>query len=431
MKKVLFPFLLTLLLSSQAFGGMDEVANPGQEVQEPTLYHESHALLIGVSQYSKGWPNLPGVSTDIERVGKALRQHGFNVVTLSDPTRREMEDAFDNFINDYGHHPENRLLFYFAGHGHTLKLAYGGDMGYIIPGDAPPPHIDKKGFLKVAMDMQLVEVFAKRIQAKHALFMFDSCFSGSIFSMSRGIPDNISFKVNQPVRQFITAGGADEKVPDESIFSSQFIEALNGAADFDKDGFLTGTELGEFLHNQVTNYSKGSQHPKYGKIRDPHLDKGDFVFQTGQGQMINVSLNSGENPNQGSSSIASRTASLTLGEIHALLQDLPSTRSEDQLKKERTRLFDKNLIGLGKLSKRTLLSSADSKTGQATCRNQCEASYHEQSREAVRQCRQTTGTFKFQHENSLNGFNECMSLNLSGKARTRLKMCLAQCGNPN
>ena len=30
------------------------------------LYQESHALLIGVSKYSPGWPDLPGVKKDIQ-----------------------------------------------------------------------------------------------------------------------------------------------------------------------------------------------------------------------------------------------------------------------------------------------------------------------------------------------------------------------------
>ncbi len=30
-----------------------------------------------------------------------------------------------------------------------------------------------------------------------------------------------------------------------------------------KDRFVTGAELGEFLFNNVVNYSKGTQHPQY------------------------------------------------------------------------------------------------------------------------------------------------------------------------
>ena len=33
-----------------------------------------------------------------------------------------------------------------------------------------------------------------------------------------------------------------------------------------------------YLDTSVVNYSNGAQHPQYGKIRHPKLDKGDFVF---------------------------------------------------------------------------------------------------------------------------------------------------------
>ena len=123
-----------------------------------------------------------------------------------DPDLNEMRTAFKDFIFKYGDEKDNRLLFYFAGHGHTLKAAYGGEMGYIVPRDAPNPIKNPRGFRSKAMGMEQLEVFAKRIQSKHALFLFDSCFSGSIFSLSRAVPENITYKTNRPVRQFITAG---------------------------------------------------------------------------------------------------------------------------------------------------------------------------------------------------------------------------------
>ena len=39
----------------------------------------------------------------------------------------------------------------------------------------------------------------------------------------------------------------EESVPDESIFRAQFARALEGEGDSDGDGYVTGTELGEFL----------------------------------------------------------------------------------------------------------------------------------------------------------------------------------------
>jgi formylglycine-generating enzyme required for sulfatase activity len=256
-----------------------EIAIRDKSGQQVGLYENSYALVIGISDYTGGWSDLPGVEKDIAIVREVLENHGFYVTVVENPDYEELDKAFKDFINSYGRKPDDRLLFYFAGHGHTVRMSWGREMGYIVPADAPDPSKDLDGFKAKAIDMQMVEVYAKRIDSKHALFLFDSCFSGSIFALSRAVPENISYKTANPVRQFITSGSADEKVPDESIFCQQFVAALKGEADTDKDSYVTGVELGEFLQKNVINYSKGSQHPQYGKIRDSLLDKGDFVFQ--------------------------------------------------------------------------------------------------------------------------------------------------------
>jgi len=194
------------------------------------------------------------------------------------PNESQLTQALKSFVFGHGQDPNNCLVIFFAGHGHTEKMAYGADLGYIVPKDAPLPLRDKAGFMQRAINMQTIEGYARSIQAKHALFLFDSCFSGAIFDMVRAVPAAIDYKTANSVRQFITAGGADETVPDRSIFRGQLVEALNGEADLNRDGYITGTELGEFLQEKVVNYSRNSQHPQYGKIRDPNLDKGDFVF---------------------------------------------------------------------------------------------------------------------------------------------------------
>jgi formylglycine-generating enzyme required for sulfatase activity len=56
------------------------------------------------------------------------------------------------------------------------------------------------------------------------------------------------------------------------------VRGLQGEADLNRDGYITGTELAEYLKEKVTNYSNGSQTPQYGKISDRSLNQGDFVF---------------------------------------------------------------------------------------------------------------------------------------------------------
>ncbi len=258
--------------------GKEKQTITDEEGKNVILYTESHALVLGISNYTAGWPSLPGVKKDVEEVKNVLEAQGFKVEVKMDLNNIELDQAFDDFISRYGHNPENRLIFYFAGHGHTVRTTYGEELGYIIPADAPNPNKDLPTFQRTAMEMQQIEIYAKRIQSKHALFLFDACFSGSIFALSRAVPEIIGYKTANPVRQFITSGSADETVPDESIFRAQFARALQGEADRDKDGYVTGTELGEFLQTSVVNYSYNAQHPQYGKIRNPNLDKGDFVF---------------------------------------------------------------------------------------------------------------------------------------------------------
>jgi formylglycine-generating enzyme required for sulfatase activity len=283
MKKI-FTYLTTIsffiFLYSESFP-QDRGMKPVQVTINGTnsaLYLQSHALLIGVSAYNNGLPVLPGVIDDIAAVKAALEENGFDVFEVKDPNNFQLEDAFRQFIGRYGQSPDNRLLFYFAGHGHTIKMPYGEELGYICPVNAPNPSKDSADFEQKAMPMADIETFARQIKSKHALFIFDACFSGAMFNMSRAIPEVISYKTKEPVRQFITSGSADETVPDKSIFREQFILAIKGEADANKDGFVTGTELGEFLQTTVVNYSNNYQHPQYSKIRDPHLDKGDFVF---------------------------------------------------------------------------------------------------------------------------------------------------------
>lgn len=263
---------------AQAPAGADAVAVKDRAGKTVTLYKKSHALVVGVSNYTGGWPALRGVRDDVPAVEAALAKHGFAVTVVMDPDRDGLERAFRDFVARHGHDPEGRLLFYFAGHGHTMTLAYGGEMGYLVPKDAPDPNKDRAGFHNAALSMETIQVHARRIQSKHALFVFDSCFSGAIFEATRAIPEVIADKTARPVRQFITSGTAEQKVPDKSIFRDQFVAALAGEGDLDKDGYVTGAELGQFLESKVTNYSRRAQTPQYGKLRDPILDKGDFVF---------------------------------------------------------------------------------------------------------------------------------------------------------
>ena len=280
MKKTLF-FLLSIMLcwstSFAAERGIKRIEIKTVSGETVGLYEESHALVIGVSDYTAGWPDLESVAKDVDAVSASLEGHGFNVVRVLNPTKRELFAAFGDFIDEYGYDPENRLLFYYSGHGYTQEL-HGRQVGYLVPSDAPDPNEDQKGFFRRSLRMTQILSWSKQIQAKHALFLFDSCFSGSVLKeRALVVPQQIRAVTDKPVRQFISAGSAGQTVPAESIFRPSFIRGIRGEADLDKDGYVTGTELGLFLQKRVASYETG-QTPQFGKIKDPLYDEGDFVF---------------------------------------------------------------------------------------------------------------------------------------------------------
>ena len=116
-----------------------------EQGQEIGLYTGSYALLIGISDYTAGWPDLENIRQELQQIETMLNQHGFIVETVMNPTSEQMQQAFKNFIQQYGYDTANRLLFVFSGHGHSRMH---GKKGYLVPADAPNPLKDPKGFLR-------------------------------------------------------------------------------------------------------------------------------------------------------------------------------------------------------------------------------------------------------------------------------------------
>ena len=251
------------------------------------LYKDSYALVIGNGAYpvKNGWNPLPGAVNDVKEVAEVLERQRFKVTLKINVTKAEFNKIFSDFIYKSGKDRDNRLLFYYAGHGYTTKSATGEDLGYLVMLDTPHPENEAE-FDLYSIDMVKFVSDSKKIHAKHVLFMFDSCFSGTVLNLrNRVTPSHITDRIKNPVRQFITAGRADEPVPDRSEFKKAFLNLLEGRVEEPTpDGYLTGVELGDYLYRTVPKFSQG-QHPQHGKIHDQQLNTGDFVFvlpQNGQ-----------------------------------------------------------------------------------------------------------------------------------------------------
>ncbi len=202
-----FAFLFLLLLIPTLLFSQTRAIRPvnlqipnGEQIE---LYKGSYALVIGASDYrDNAWADLSSVLQDVNAVSEALQEHGFEVTQVLNPTESDLIAAMDDFIDNHGYDKDNRLLIYYSGHGHTIERD-GRKFGYLVPVDAPSPIDNEKDFFRRAIKMERILSWAKQIESKHALFLFDSCFSGRYWSheQSRFLK---TFPI-RPVNQFVSS----------------------------------------------------------------------------------------------------------------------------------------------------------------------------------------------------------------------------------
>jgi len=257
---------------------------PSTTKVNPYEYSNKHLLLITVSDYDDGWSKLKGVKEDrqslLSKFGKTGLNYHITEISGEDAyTTENIKRLVSKFIDEHGQDPNNQLIIYYAGHGFT-KEVNGTDVGYLVPASAPHPSRYPELFELEALEIKFFAEQAKLAKSKHVMFVFDSCFSGSVFRAMRSsgkLGANIKSLMSQPVRLFIASGSKNQEVPDESIFRRRFEEALNGAADLFKDGYIVGTELALYLREHVTLASEGKQTPQFAKM-PPDFVEGDIVF---------------------------------------------------------------------------------------------------------------------------------------------------------
>jgi peptidoglycan/xylan/chitin deacetylase (PgdA/CDA1 family)/tetratricopeptide (TPR) repeat protein len=260
-------------------------ATPAGVAAPRNYYHESWAVIIGINDY-KSWPKLRYAVNDANGIEDALVSHfGFQrdhirKLVNGDATRqRIMEVLGDEFTDGKKVQRDDRVFFFFAGHGATRTFEDGRQLGFIVPVDA-----DATNYYSTAISMTSLREAADLIPAKHIYFVMDSCYSGlaltrgmGLFSKDKSYLDEIS---RRAARQILTAGGADQQVADDgpgghSVFTWALLEGLQGKADLDGNGVITASELGAYVSPIVASFAK--QTPTVGNLVGS--EGGEFMFE--------------------------------------------------------------------------------------------------------------------------------------------------------
>ncbi|MEW6265225.1 MAG: caspase family protein [Thermodesulfobacteriota bacterium] len=252
-------------------------AKVGSADPSKRFYRKSYAVVVGVNGYEK-CPALEFAVPDALAIKAKFEQTGFDEITVildkEATQRRILTELYEELPKKV--QMEDRVVFYFAGHGQTQELPGGGAKGFILPVDA-----GMDDFTATAISMEQIRGLSSRLPAKHILFAMDSCYSGLGLSRAGGLSARTEGYLRKVaslrVVQIITAGGKGEQVQEKEghgLFTATLLAALDGEADLDRDGVITGTELGAFLRPTVSNASNHFQTPLFGRLEG----EGEILF---------------------------------------------------------------------------------------------------------------------------------------------------------
>ena len=257
------------------------------------IYDNSWALIIGIDKY-KSVKKLNYAVKDAQTMQDILlNTFAFpsENITLLINEKANKQSILQSFSNITKNANENdRVVIFFAGHGETMDLPEGGEMGYLMPVDG-----DRNDLYLSSIGMDELKKISLMSKAKHVLYLVDACYGGIAAIGSRGLepettPNYIEKITKDKSRQIITAGGRGEKVIEKpewghSAFTLNLNRGLkNGRADYNADGYITANELGLFLKEKVTIDSDNVQTPQYGRMTS---HEGEFVFIYSENTIIN------------------------------------------------------------------------------------------------------------------------------------------------
>jgi len=245
-------------------------------------YSNSWALVIGIDKYQH-IGNLAFASNDANGMARVLTDSfGFpkeNVTILLNEQANgsTIRKAFFKFAHNLDVGVDDRLVVFFAGHGHTER-GRRGEVGFLVPYDG---NLDN---LESLIRWDELTRNADLIAAKHIFFVMDACYGGLALTRGHafGAMRFVSDMLQRYSRQVLTAGKADEVVADgngvragHSVFTAHLLNGLEGAA-ATKEGIITASGVMAYVYDQVGKDQYSRQTPHYGFLDGD----GDFIFDT-------------------------------------------------------------------------------------------------------------------------------------------------------
>jgi glycosylphosphatidylinositol transamidase (GPIT) subunit GPI8 len=129
---------------------------------------------------------LIDIPLQLDALQKGLQGHFDTVQVEQDLRTEQLRQKINDFVRTYGNDSNARLFIYYAGHGYTEVIRQRNEnRGYITGIDTPRSDGTSQAYdaarLK-AISMAEIRAPLEDVLAKSILFVFDSCFAGTIFT---------------------------------------------------------------------------------------------------------------------------------------------------------------------------------------------------------------------------------------------------------
>jgi len=282
---IVYTFLSCGILFARQERGIRIVIQDSESGETVKPYNARWAIIIGIDKY-RNVRNLDYAVADAVSMKELLmKKFGYpesNIALLKDGDATQ-ENIKKSFGRLYRINQDDQVIIFFAGHGETIDLATGGQMGFLLPVESRGNSAED--LYSSCISMQSLKELSSFVPAKHVLFLIDACYGGLAASGARSLPKEtrgyIRKVTSARARQIITAGGRGETVAESaewghSAFTYKLLDGLNkGLADLDDDGLIRGSELASYLQLSVSTITENRQTPQFRSFVE---DEGEFLF---------------------------------------------------------------------------------------------------------------------------------------------------------
>lgn len=225
------------------------------------------ALLIGVSQYEKGFSALPAAAKDVEAMQKVLEDQkigGFKVTSLINKDRQLIDEEIEQLFSD--RKKDDLLVLFFSGHG--MK----DENGKLFLAARNTRKLQNGELSRAtAISASSIQAAIHSCHCKRIVVILDCCFSGA-FPAGMNVKDDGSVPIAQQLGgegwAVLTSSTSTQYSLESqgfalSVYTHFLVEGIRtGSADRDQDGTISVEELHDYVKEKVLETVPGKMTPE-------------------------------------------------------------------------------------------------------------------------------------------------------------------------